>query len=132
MESLSCPICKLPLVEAGRTQRCEKCDGAWITEDTVVALLEQRTASLVRLAWQDRPADQARPCAVCAQPMQMVNLGDVALDRCAQHGVWFDADELTVLFKQSKRFKTEPPVEPETRDTEHRGILGVFAKLFGR
>nr|MBA3542295.1 zf-TFIIB domain-containing protein [Deltaproteobacteria bacterium] len=90
------------------------------------------TASLVSLAWQERPTDQARPCAECKAPMQLVNLANVALDRCAQHGVWFDADELTVLLKHSKQFKTMPPVEHDHAEHEHRGILGVFAKLFGR
>src|ERR1700755_1606075 len=109
MAELSCPKDAVPLVEAGQTHRCETCDGAWIAEDALLALLEQRTSKLWNgLVWEPRSSDTARPCAACKQPMEMVNLGRVELDRCPQHGVWFDADELTALLKQSRRLKTDP------------------------
>lgn len=130
-----CPKCAVALVEAGQTHRCEKCDGAWIAEASLVAILEQRTATaLGDLEWAPRPEDKARPCAQCQQAMQMVNLGSVELDRCAAHGVWFDADELTALLKQSKRLKTQPPIDDadEADDAPHRGILGALARLFKR
>jgi Zn-finger nucleic acid-binding protein len=44
------------------------------------------------------PAGQRyRPCAVCGQLMVRQNFGHhsgVMIDRCKQHGLWFDADEL--------------------------------------
>lgn len=131
---LTCPKDGAALVEAGQTHRCETCDGAWITEETLLALVEQRTSSaLTALTWVDRPADKARPCAACKQPMLMVNLGSVELDRCAEHGVWFDANELTLLLRQSKRLKTAPPVaDPDAPADAHHGLLGVFHKLFKR
>ena len=126
---LTCPKDGAALVEAGQTHRCETCDGAWITEETLVALIEQRTSTVFSaLTWTDRPSDQARPCAQCKQPMQMVNLGNVELDRCAEHGVWFDANELTMLLRQSKRLKTAPPVE-DAPDANH-GLLASLRKLF--
>lgn len=126
MADLTCPVCHKPLELAGRTFRCGSCEGAWVAEDALVAILEQRTSTLVKLPWESRQ-DAARPCAACQAAMQTVNLGSVALDRCADHGVWFDADELTALLKQAKRFKTNPGVEHD----EHReGLLRRLARLF--
>ncbi len=127
-DALSCPVCAKPLELAGRTFRCEQCNGAWVTEEAVVAILEARASHLVRLPWEARQ-DQPRPCASCGVAMQTVNLGSVALDRCAQHGVWFDADELTALLKQAKRFKTNPGHHDEHE--EHKDtLLRRLAKLF--
>ena len=127
---MQCPVCQdRVLEEAGRTMRCAQCDGAWIAEETLVALLEQRTSSLVSLPWKDRTDNTQHPCAECQVAMQTVNLGDVALDRCQAHGVWFDADELTALLKQSKRFKTEPG---DDSPNEHKGLLDVLRGLLRR
>jgi len=125
MAELSCPVCDSPLDEAGRTFRCVLCEGAWVAEDTLVAILEQRASTLVELPWQARE-DKPRPCAECKAEMQTVNLGSVALDRCEKHGVWFDADELTALLKQAKRFKTVGE-----HDEHREGLLRRLAKLFG-
>ncbi|MEO8705095.1 MAG: zf-TFIIB domain-containing protein [Kofleriaceae bacterium] len=126
-EVLTCPGCGKPLAQAGYTDRCPGCDGAWIHEDALVGMLQERTSALVVLPWQPRPKDNERSCAVCRTPMQTVNLGSVALDRCADHGVWFDADELAALLAQAKTFKSDKH-EPSH---EHTGLLGALAKLFG-
>ena len=123
MDELTCPVCDAPLQEAGSTSRCLLCEGAWVAEDALVAILEQRASTLVELPWEARQ-DKPRPCAECKAEMQTVNLGSVALDRCAQHGVWFDMNEMTELLKQVKRFKS---VEPEEH---HGGLLHRLAKLF--
>ena len=44
----NCPVDAIPLEEAGQTLRCSKCEGAWIAEDALVAILEQRASTLVR------------------------------------------------------------------------------------
>ena len=126
MADLTCPVCATPLELAGRTSRCPSCEGAWVAEDALVAILEQRASTLVKLPWQARQ-DAARPCAACKAAMQTVNLGSVALDRCADHGVWFDADELTALLKQAKRFKTNPGAD---HDEQREGLLRRLARLF--
>ena len=119
----TCPVDAVVLEEAGQTLRCTRCEGAWVSEEALVAILEQRASTLVSLPWATRE-DKPRPCAVCTQTMQTVDLGSVQLDRCAQHGVWFDANELTTLLRQVKRFKTHEPDNEEHRD----GILARFAR----
>lgn len=129
MNELHCPGCGEVLDTAGRTDRCPACDGAWVHEDALVGMLQERTSTLVFLPWQPRPKDHERTCAVCKQPMQTVNLGTVALDRCAQHGVWFDADELAALLKEAKQFK--PEYKKDEPEPEHSGLLHSLSKLFG-
>lgn len=125
MATLTCPVCKSELHQAGRTDRCPTCTGAWIHEDVLVGMLQERAATLVELPWQPR-ADSPRACAVCASAMQTVNLGSVALDRCPQHGVWFDPEELAAVIAEAKHFKSEHDHE------HHEGILRVLARLLGR
>src|SRR5262249_48900046 len=101
-EPLSCPSCQIALTAAGRTERCAKRDGAWIHEDVLVGMLQETASAMVFLPWMPREArdgEPARPCAVCARAMQPVSLGTVALDRCVEHGVWFDATELAAVLK---------------------------------
>lgn len=122
-----CPVCNTELSQAGFTERCPKCTGAWIHEDALVGMMQERTSAMVFLPWHDRAQDQERRCAVCRKPMQAVSLGTVALDRCPDHGVWFDPEELASLMKQAKHFKAD--VKPGDSDSD--GLLGSIAKLFG-
>jgi Zn-finger nucleic acid-binding protein len=130
-EPLTCPICQLPLTEAGRTQRCTKCDGAWIHEDVLVGMLQETASAMVFLPWMPREGperEQPRACVVCRRPMQPVSLGTVALDRCVEHGVWFDATELAAVLRHAKEFKANPSKRP---DDHREGLLAVLARLFG-
>lgn len=137
MPEPSCPTCRTPLTQAGYTDRCKQCDGAWVHEDTLVGMLQERTSALVFLPWQPRAQDTkaARLCAVCAAPMTPVSLADVALDRCVEHGVWFDALELSTLLADAKLFKSDSVPDdgvdaaPDKKGRE--GLLGALAKLFG-
>ncbi|HWO19164.1 MAG TPA: zf-TFIIB domain-containing protein [Kofleriaceae bacterium] len=130
----SCPSCRAALHQAGFTERCNRCDGAWIHEDVLVGLVQEKASAIVELPWHPRePAAGAapeapRPCAVCQQPMQPVSLGEVALDRCTAHGVWFDARELASVLRHAREFKADPA----QHEGDHRhGLLGRIARLFG-
>ena len=130
MHELHCPGCGEVLDTAGRTDRCRACDGAWVNEDALVGMLQERTSTLVFLPWQPREKDNERKCAACGKPMQWVNLGTVKLDRCAEHGVFFDAEELAALLAQAKHFKPDHKHEDED-DPAQSGLLHSLAKLFG-
>jgi Zn-finger nucleic acid-binding protein len=117
---MTCPVCKRPLEQAGRTVRCTSCDGAWIQADVLVPLLEQSAATLVELAWQPNTEDHVRACPECAAAMQTVKLGTVALDRCEPHGVWFDAKELAALLGQAGDFRAKPQPHESLLHRLHR------------
>ncbi len=128
---LACPSCRVALTAAGRTDRCARCDGAWVHEDVLVGMLQETASGMVFLPWlpRDAPArEQARACTVCARAMQPVSLGTVALDRCAEHGVWFDATELAAVLRHAEEFKADPSQRP---DDGRDGLLAVLARLFG-
>jgi Zn-finger nucleic acid-binding protein len=103
------------------------CEGAWVPEDALVAILEQRASTLVELPWRARTGDKPRPCASCKAEMQTVDLGKVQLDRCPDHGVWFDADELASLLREAKHFTTK---EMAAAHEPKEGLMHRLAKLF--
>lgn len=132
METLSCPTCRTPLESAGRTESCPTCDGAWIHEEVLVGMLQESTSALVELPWTARTPDRERGCAACGKPMQSVALASVALDRCAEHGVWFDKAELAALFHEAKQFKTDAATHADPATVPHHGWFHAIARLFGR
>ena len=120
---MRCPACQQTLAEAGRTWKCDGCEGAWVRADVLVPMLEQSASTLVELPWRPNREDHVRACPECNKSMETVKLGTVALDRCEPHGVWFDAHELASLLKQAKKFRAEDK-------HEHKGILQTLAKAF--
>ncbi len=110
---MRCPKCQVELRQAGYTYKCPRCDGAWVKDDVLVPLLEERAAALVELDWQPRPDGESRACPECGQPMDHVMLGHVALDRHPPHGVWFDSGELTEALDEARQFRA-PPKPHET------------------
>ena len=121
---MNCPTCKRTLKQAGRTWKCETCDGAWVRSEVLVPMLEQTASTLVELPWQPNIEPHVRACPECAASMETVKLGTVALDRCEPHGVWFDPSELASLLKQAKKFRAEDK-------HEHKGLFKSLAKIFG-
>jgi Zn-finger nucleic acid-binding protein len=126
-----CPTCEGPLRQAGRTYKCEACDGAWVQRDVLVPLLEQRAAALVELPWRPGHEDHVRPCPECTAAMQSAELGTVALDRCEPHGVWFDARELAALLKQVRKFRADSQSDADDGEHARKGLLRRLADLFG-
>jgi len=122
---MNCPVDHTPLRQAGYTHACDRCGGAWVADDVLVPLLEERANTLIELAWKPRPAGAAvRPCPSCNGAMQTVTLGTMALDRCPPHGVWFDAGELVTALKEAKQFRAEPAPHKH-----HESLLHKLGKL---
>ena len=118
---MKCPVDQAELHQAGYTYTCDRCQGAWVKDDVLVPLLEQHASALVELNWQPRTDGAPRACPECGEPMQTVMLGDVALDRCPPHGVWFDHGELTAAIDEAKLFRA--PAKP------HESLLHKLGKL---
>ena len=85
---------------------CERCSGVWLSTGVFQKLCaeEERQSVFLGVELQTRhtPATAVKavsyvPCPDCGKLMNRVNFGKrsgVVLDACAQHGTWFDADEL--------------------------------------
>lgn len=151
-DAVTCRTCGGPGLD-GDGVRCDRCRGAWVGELALLDLVADATLlPLGRLPWQPRPEPAGRACEQCAQPMPPVALYGVALDRCAGHGVWLDADELERVLHEAPRREARhldgpshvdlrPRVNGEAvatmilgdstshNRTERDGLLGVLFKL---
>jgi Zn-finger nucleic acid-binding protein len=88
-----CPRCKVALGDQPLIRHCSRCRGSWVAEET----LHERAAAVQdgppELTWH-KEARAALMCAICSQPMETLVVRDTPVDRCVQHGIWFDVNEL--------------------------------------
>jgi Zn-finger nucleic acid-binding protein len=115
----SCPRCAIELVDARSARGCRACGGLWIQEqvltEMVLAMLPPRPLGRLVLAVIDR-AGAAIRCPTCGDPMEATSIHEVILDRCAKHGIWFDAHEL----QQALRRVADPERAPPLQDLAER------------
>jgi Zn-finger nucleic acid-binding protein/ribosomal protein S27AE len=99
--TLRCPACEdAKLAFAGDRWVCGTCSGAFVQNPALTALVQE----MVNQPWElPAPTGAAgpRPCPVCTQPMLVETLEAVAIDRCEEHGLWFDQAELGALLEHA-------------------------------
>jgi Zn-finger nucleic acid-binding protein len=108
----NCPRCKIVLefvkIGSNNIRECNKCGGFWTSPDTfenICATQEERSAVLNFIGSDAHPDSHPAvinyvPCPDCSQLMNRSNFArssGVIIDMCRQHGVWFDADELSKI-----------------------------------
>jgi Zn-finger nucleic acid-binding protein len=86
------------------TQLCPQCEGCWVAKGNLVPITTMAYEDLVKSPLQptlvaDKEVALEAPlnCPECGQPMgRKIYCSDsgVLVDRCAQHGTWFDDGEL--------------------------------------
>jgi Zn-finger nucleic acid-binding protein len=112
---LACPRCAGELrpvrIGASRLLECAECGGLWVDNDTFLAICAERdrqaevgtssTLGASRPAASRGGAANVRVkylrCPVCRAMMDRVNfarVSGVVVDVCADHGTWFDLNEL--------------------------------------
>lgn len=109
-----CPRCRKPLEssKAGETpfRGCAECDGIWLDAQIFERLCADKEKQSVVLAFLASRTVRANkltkinyvPCPECQQLMNRNNFArssGVIVDICKQHGLWFDADELSAIFE---------------------------------
>jgi Zn-finger nucleic acid-binding protein len=107
---VDCPVCREPLIVAEREgielDACPWCHGLWFDAGELALLAETLGRSLSvgeGGAVAAVTAEKPRPCPRCDKAMEKVTMGQtpgVLLDRCANHGLWFDHGELGSLMGQ--------------------------------
>jgi Zn-finger nucleic acid-binding protein len=112
-----CPRCgaKLETSEQPKAKlhACGNCGGLFVESTSLTSIAtESDVADAARQA--DR-SGQASPnvhavisCPVCATKMNRVKVRDVHIDRCDQHGLWFDRGELDELGDKLRSGKGAP------------------------
>jgi len=104
---LDCPSCKTPLIVVEREEIeldwCLDCRGLWFDEGELELLGEKTGRTLETEDLGQRPGDRvergSRRCPRCRRRMELVWLAvrgneGVQVDRCPDHGIWFDRGEL--------------------------------------
>ncbi|MEO6435860.1 MAG: zf-TFIIB domain-containing protein [Tepidisphaeraceae bacterium] len=106
--ALPCPNCRLVMkqmfLKQVPLQECQRCYGVWVDGQTFKRICDDPKRHKDVLD-EPRPARQQivpgpvryRPCPSCGQLMNRFNFkrsSGVIIDRCPQHGIWFDRDEL--------------------------------------
>jgi Zn-finger nucleic acid-binding protein len=90
---LACPACAAALAADGPRWTCATCRGVFVEDAVLVRLMTDMCGRPWPLP-APAGAAGARSCPACGQAMRVDRLHGVAVDRCGDHGVWFDADEL--------------------------------------
>lgn len=108
-----CPACRAPLHRASshwEVLACVSCGGVWTdtaasrritsTVDRELVTIAREAAKLAKETdstferISDVVAHTGRQCPVCMGTLACIRSGNVAIDVCADHGTWFDKDEL--------------------------------------
>jgi Zn-finger nucleic acid-binding protein len=117
-----CPRCRnVPLGDEPLIRHCGRCKGSWIAEETLHARVAAAPSTHPGLTWHTE-ARAALMCAICAEPMETLVVRDTAVDRCAQHGIWFDANELAHVLAPVAAAAYVAAAEP------HRSTTGELAE----
>ncbi len=101
-----CPFCDeralSPQADHGTRLRCDGCKGLFVpaaeVEDMILHLMQEPWSLDVNL---QVTGEGVRTCPRCAAKMQPVRLFSIPLDRCVEHGIWFDAKELAMVLESA-------------------------------
>ena len=106
---MTCPACTKPLRSFQQRLVCDACDGIFMPIADLAMGIHDLTSIEPGLTFVDkRPGTRA--CPMCAEKMTTCQLRvsldtgleapRVTLDRCDEHGVWFDANELAAVLEK--------------------------------
>ncbi len=91
---MPCPRCAQALEQDGAAAGCKACGGVWLEQARLVDMLREMRVEPTVPVFAVRAGADRCACPTCGELMIAVSLEGVDLDRCAAHGVWFDAQEL--------------------------------------
>jgi hypothetical protein len=88
---------------------CDACNGIMVTLDDLASAVHDLTSLVPRFEWKSEQPG-TRTCPVCRATMTACKLiveldgahehPKPMLDRCDTHGVWFDHEELAMVFEK--------------------------------
>jgi len=99
----TCPHCQSGLDPHGDRHTCGPCQGVWLSEPALLAVIVSvvKHDPPVRLAFEPATAELPQTCPRCATTMTAHRLYGVIVERCSEHGVWFDHGELTAALARA-------------------------------
>ena len=102
----SCPACPGKLEVDGARLRCGACKGVLVPVAQVEQMLHDMAPDDLRTLdarITARFADAPRSCPRCGTPLRPMELETISVDRCDQHGLWFDTDHLAWMLEVAGR-----------------------------
>jgi Zn-finger nucleic acid-binding protein len=107
-EMEKCPRCSADLIDAGSVRACTSCRGQWVPADVLVDMAVNMQSPLrpIQLSWV-ADKHETLGCPTCGKPMEQWKLYRVPIDRCRDHGIWFDRDELMQVLLGSLTFERQ-------------------------
>lgn len=104
----ACPACNISLRSFRGRLVCDRCEGMLAPLADLAYAIEEITGVVPAFEYAKEQAGK-RACPECTGTMSVFKLivkleDEVAkaapeLDRCAEHGIWFDRDELAEVFE---------------------------------
>ena len=88
---------------------CDECEGLFVES----AALEVLAGEMIGQPWQLPPLSGVpgeRRCPACAESLVVCELEGETVDRCAEHGVWFDPAELESALQHAAGVEISPKV----------------------
>jgi Zn-finger nucleic acid-binding protein len=119
---------------------CPTCNGLWLELEVFERLCANRTSQAPVLdpaigskATPSRTPEKVRyvPCPQCQKIMNRVNFAKssgIIIDRCQNHGVWFDADELRLVVEFVRTGGLDIARRKEIRTLEEERYLAYYRK----
>ena len=143
-----CPRCRtnMDAVVVGNTnlRECPRCEGIWADAESlqkICADREQQSAVLGMPSSQAAPVETNEiedihyiPCPVCGALMNRVcfaHCSHVIVNVCAQHGTWFDRDELRKIVEFIRAGGMEKAREVEIAQLEDARRMARAATISG-
>lgn len=99
---------------------CEQCKGVFVEN----AALEALVSEMISAPWQLAPISGragSRQCPVCRAALAAEVVEGAPIDRCADHGVWFDPAELETVLQHASG-----------ADAYDGGVGGWLRRIFSR
>lgn len=129
-----CPFCDDRALgpQAGHETRlrCDGCKGMLVP----AAEVEDMVAHLIQEPWsldaEAKPdGDGVRTCPRCAAKMAPLRLFSISIDRCAEHGIWFDSQELAMVLEAASGI--DPLLVETGPQYSELSLLGKLKSWFG-
>src|SRR5687767_7255066 len=108
---MRCPRCDHEL--DGRPLKCDECKGCWVSVVDVPRTMKSH------IIWTE--AGQSKiSCPECHATMQAITHKGVHVDRCMQHGVWFDIGEITDMLRKTGKLAPEKTAREDQPSTSSK------------
>jgi Zn-finger nucleic acid-binding protein len=105
---------------------CTACQGVWVGHRELEGVFEPHPPPFGAPAmW----TETTRTCPECGETMGHVGLAGVPVERCLQHGVWFDRAELELAVSEAATRRDAPMRTLPSSKPPDQNVMGLVVTL---